>query len=101
LPKKFTTGGKYYGYAVYTSLALGIIVTVLFLYVRVKRGGVDGVIVKTLASVFFVLTAVLGSLANPAVKPEFYLLMILGLVFGLIGDIVLDLKVDYTKDNDK
>ena len=45
-------------YLVYATLALGVIATVFFLYVRVKHGGVKGVLTKTLASVFFILTAV-------------------------------------------
>ena len=35
-------------YLVYVTLALGVIATVFFLYVRVKHGGVKGVLTKTL-----------------------------------------------------
>lgn len=88
-------------YLVYVSLALGVIATVFFLYVRVKHGGVKGVLTKTLASVFFILTAVFSFIAKKeVVSVEFGSLVIMGLVFGLIGDIVLDLKVVYPADGD-
>ena len=88
-------------YLVYVTLALGVIATVFFLYVRVKHGGVKGVLTKTLASVFFILTAVFSFIAKKeVVSVEFGSLVIMGLVFGLIGDIVLDLKVVYPADGD-
>ena len=43
---------------VYAALALGVLAAAFFMYVRVKKGGVPGVITKTIASIFFILTAV-------------------------------------------
>lgn len=74
------------------------IATAVFLVVRVTRGGVAGVIVKTLASFIFVALALVGLVTNaPTVSSMF---IVLGLLCGLIGDIVLDLKVVYKQDND-
>ena len=55
-------------YLVYATLALGVIATVFFLYVRVKHGGVKGVLTKTLASVFFILTAVFSFIAKKSYR---------------------------------
>ena len=43
---------------VYAALALGVLAAAFFMYARVKKGGVSGVITKTIASIFFILTAV-------------------------------------------
>lgn len=85
---------------VYIMLGLGLLVTALFLYVRVKSGGLKAALIKGLASIFFILTAVMSSLANNLVPYSFAILVVLGLVFGLVGDILLDLKLVYPKDND-
>ena len=76
----------------------------LFVVVRVKKGGVMGVYTKILASFGFVLLGLLLS-TNKAVFGEVFNLAAVficaGLVCGLIGDIVLDLKVVYKDDEDK
>ena len=76
----------------------------LFVFVRIKKGGVLGVYTKILASFGFVLLGLLLS-TNKAVFGEVYNLAAIficaGLVCGLIGDIVLDLKVVYKEDEDK
>ncbi|HKL94499.1 MAG TPA: lysoplasmalogenase [Clostridia bacterium] len=87
-------------YLVYVVLALGILATLFFVYVRIKKGGVVAMLTKTLASVLFILTAVFAFIANKNIDSVYGLLIILGLVFGLIGDIVLDLKYCYPLDND-
>lgn len=76
----------------------------LFVFVRIKKGGVLGVYTKILASFGFVLLGLLLS-TNKAVFGEVFnlsaILICAGLVCGLIGDIVLDLKVVYKEDEDK
>jgi hypothetical protein len=80
-------------------ISLCVLTTILFLVVRIRVGGVWGVITKTLASFLFVTTALVGLVLNaPTVSSLF---VVLGLLCGLIGDIVLDLKVVYKEDNDK
>ena len=82
-------------------LALGIIATISFLVIRVKTGGVKAALIKALASTLFVGTGcaaamtVLGS-----DKFSFAILVVMGLVLGLMGDIWLDLKWVYPDDND-
>lgn len=76
----------------------------LFIVVRVKKGGVLGLYTKILASFGFVLLGLLLSLEKTTFGDVFNLAAILicaGLVCGLIGDIVLDLKVVYADDSDK
>lgn len=85
-------------YLVYIALALCILTTGLFLYVRVKKGGLAGLFTKTIASVCFILLAVLSSTTKSQVSYYGSIainMFILGLVCGLIGDILLDQKVMY------
>lgn len=84
----------------YYILALGIIATVVFLLIRVKEGGVKGTIAKALASTLFIATAVGASAVSGITDLTFPSYIIVGLVFGLLGDIWLDLKWAYPKDND-
>ena len=85
----------------YVILALGMLSMTAFLIVRVKKCGVESTLLKTLTSAFFILTAVVAFISNRGVTPIFAGFIIFGLVMGLIGDIVLDLKVNYPKDSDK
>ena len=85
----------------YPVLALGVIATVVFLFLRVKRGGVDATIAKAFASLLFILTAVAACATSDAPDDIFDYLIIGGLVLGLLGDIWLDLKWVYPESNDK
>ena len=85
---------------------LEIILTILtalfalvFIIVRTLKTGFTALILKTLASFAFVSSGVLGLVFS---NTDFKLtigLIIVGLLLGMIGDILLDLKVLY--DNDK
>lgn len=81
------------------ALVLGIAATILFLAVRVQKGGLPGLITKAVASVFFIATACAALAAN-AGQYRYGLLIIMGLACGLLGDIWLDLKWIYLKDKD-
>lgn len=85
----------------YPVLALGVIATVIFLFLRVKRGGVDATIAKAFASLLFILTAVAACATSHAPYDIFNYFIIGGLVLGLLGDIWLDLKWVYPESNDK
>ncbi|HQL81988.1 MAG TPA: lysoplasmalogenase family protein [Spirochaetota bacterium] len=88
------------GTCVYSAaLVLGIAATILFLVVRVKKGGLPGVITKATASVLFIATACAAIVMNLQ-EYAYGLLIVLGLVCGLLGDIWLDLKYVYPQDND-
>ena len=85
-------------YLVFICLALCVLTTGLFLVIRVKKGGLAGLFTKTIASVCFILLAVVSSTTKTQVS--YYgsvaiSMFIVGLVCGLIGDILLDQKVMY------
>lgn len=76
-----------------TCLAICLVLAIIFISVRTLRGGVAGVLTKTLASVAFVASGIIAlSVASGGLN---YGLIVIGLVFGLVGDILLDLKVIY------
>lgn len=82
-------------------LALGIIATVAFLVKRVKEGGVKAAMLKAFASTLFIGTGVAAAVTViGSEKFSFALLVIMGLVLGLMGDIWLDLKWVYPESND-
>lgn len=82
----------------YLALVASIITAIIFLVVRVKRGGVAGLLTKTLASVMFILLAFAAEAVNPD-GYNWFMFVAPGLVFGMIGDIVLDLKVVYPEQS--
>lgn len=79
--------------ALITLFILCCIATVVFLIVRTKTGGVWGMLAKTVASIMFVAFAISGTMFSSF--PKIALYIVLGLIFGLVGDILLDLKVTY------
>lgn len=77
----------------YALLATCLVLMATFIVVRVKFGGVSGLLTKTLASFAFLVLAIFGSFVHGLTLIAVFI--ILGLIFGFIGDIVLDLKVIY------
>jgi uncharacterized membrane protein YhhN len=69
--------------------ALGAVSLALFCIFRDENSGMKALFLKTAASVFFVLTAVFAVSADSIGAA---VLIIPGLLFGLLGDILLDLK---------
>ncbi len=82
------------------ALIPGIVTTILFIALRVKKVSVPVLITKAGASVFFISTAC-AALAVNSMALSYGLLVIIGLVCGLLGDIWLDLKYIYLQDGDK
>lgn len=85
-------------------VALSIVLTSIFLYVRVKHGYLAGLFTKIIASFGFVALAVFMYFTK--IQISYYsgiaiCLIILGLVCGLIGDVLLDLKIIYPFHDDK
>ncbi|MBO5866748.1 MAG: hypothetical protein J6Q55_01680 [Clostridia bacterium] len=77
-----------------TVLAIGT--AILFSILRITHGGVTSLMSKTLASFCFVLLGVVVVFTHPVGNTGMFLL--LGLVCGMLGDILLDLKsVDKTR----
>lgn len=80
-------------------LIIGVLATVIFLVLRVKRGGIAALYAKAVASLCFIATAIAATNENRLFL-NFGSLMIFGLVFGLLGDVWLDLKWIYLQDKD-
>ena len=77
------------------------VLAILFIVARTLKGGLLGLILKTIASFGFVASAIIGlGVASPFVDTWPLILIALGLLCGMVGDIVLDLKVIY-EGNDK
>ena len=79
----------------FLSFCPGMIALIVFLKLRVAARRVPATIAKAITSLFFILCAAATVLAqadkNPTVV-RYGTLIIMGLVFGLLGDIWLDLK---------
>lgn len=87
----------------YLSLAIGACFLLAFLIKCNKKRSVPGVFLKSLTSVFFILTAVTGAFNNTA-NPEawrYAILIAAGGVLGLMGDIYLDQKWLYPEHSDQ
>lgn len=84
----------------YLTLAAGLIVTLGFLFSRSKGADVKNLFFKMASSLCFLLTAVLAVIANPDIS-SYGVLIIMGGILGLCGDITLDLKFIYPKDNNE
>jgi len=84
----------------YLVLILGVIALTLFLILRDRKGSVEALLLKTITSFLFLAVAFTAFLVNhPADNIIYFMLVIMGLVAGLIGDIVLDLKVMYKESS--
>lgn len=80
-------------------LVIGILAIVVFLILRVKRGGIAALYAKAVASLCFIATAVAATNENRSFL-GFGSWMTIGLVCGLLGDVWLDLKWIYLQDKD-
>lgn len=78
-------------------LVLGAIALVIYLCEKCRRYSLKGVLIKTIVSLFFVLVAITATIQNPNHTLNGFI--IFGLVLGLLGDIWLDLKYVYPKDD--
>lgn len=84
------------------SLIFGVfslVFCVLFCWFRAEKPTVNSLILKTTSSISFILCGVFA--LNSVGSSNINLLMIVGLVLGLIGDIILDLKVMYPEQADQ
>lgn len=80
----------------YLSLALAVIFAAVFTIRRGTKTDAVSLLLKTIASLCFILLAVTGVLFG--FSDSSGILIITGLVCGLIGDIFLDLKFVYPQD---
>ena len=80
-------------------LCVTSVLALIFIVARTLKGGLLGLTLKIVASFSFVATAIVGLGTAPVLSDKWPLILItLGLLCGMIGDIVLDLKVIYDAD---
>lgn len=87
----------------YLSFGIGMCFLIAFMVICHKKRSVPGVFVKSLTSVFFLLTATTGAFNNTA-NPDVWryaMLIVMGGVLGLMGDIYLDQKWLYPEHNEQ
>lgn len=82
----------------YVFLVVGIVATIIFLTKRTTNVTIDVVAIKSIASMGFILSAIFFFMDNEACPDYLGVFTIGGACFGMLGDIVLDLK--YSKLND-
>jgi hypothetical protein len=84
----------------YLIIFLGAIALTLFLIYRDRKGSVKALLFKTIASFLFILLAFASFMVNQGQGvAAFAMLIMMGLVCGLIGDILLDLKIMYKESS--
>jgi hypothetical protein len=84
------------GFFPYLVIFLGAIALTLFLMARDRKGSVKALLLKTTTSFLFISVAFASFMVNSGQGvASFFALIIMGLICGLIGDIILDLKIMY------
>lgn len=74
-------------------LIIGFIAFIVFIIFRVKERRKEAVIIKGFVSLMFIVTALVCWLLSPVnTHGTFGIFILLGLFFGLLGDVFLDLK---------
>ena len=79
--------------------SLSLVLCVLFCWFRAQKATVYSLMIKTFASLCFIISAVFAIRSSG--PTSFALLCVCGLVFGLVGDILLDLKIMYPKEENQ
>ncbi|MBQ8183734.1 MAG: lysoplasmalogenase [Clostridia bacterium] len=85
----------------YLFLISGLCLVVIFNIRRKPNVDLNTVIIKGSASLCFIFTGLFAFIGNRQCPPYMGALTVTGACFGLIGDIVLDLKYVYKDDADK
>ena len=85
---------------IYLPIALGAVFLILFIAKCKNERSVGGVFLKNAVSIFFILTAAVGLIQNPS-RVEYGVMILVGLAFGMLGDIYLDQKWVYPNDMKK
>ena len=73
-------------------LITGFVLLGVFLYFRVKEKRVTAVVIKGFVSLMFIVTALVAWLTSKNPDNIFAVFILFGLFFGLLGDILLDIK---------
>lgn len=78
---------------------IGLLIQILFIYIEQQKKYVPAVALKGTASLFFVVLGFLG--LSIATLPSFAKIVVAGLVFGLLGDVCLNLRFVMEKAGQK
>lgn len=79
---------------------LGAVALTLFLIARDRNGSVKALLLKSTTSFLFISVAFASFMVNSGQGvATFFALIMMGLICGLIGDIVLDLKIMYKESS--
>lgn len=84
----------------YVTCITGFIVFTVFMLVCHKKRSVNGVFIKNVVSYFFLFTNLAAAKSNPD-NWNYAMILLLGGVLGLMGDIYLDQKWVYPGDKDR
>ena len=87
-----------YQYIYASAIIIGVLVMIAFLVLRVMRGGLVAMFIKVVTSVCFIGTA-FAAFAYNGENFEYGIPVIMGLIFGLLGDVWLDMKYVYNEHN--
>ena len=79
-------------------LAVSVVLALIFITVRTTKGGLIAFLLKTLASFALVASAFIGLAFTKTTNTLPLALIGIALLCGMIGDMVLDLKVIYNND---
>jgi len=82
----------------YVFLGIGVVFLVLFLLTRDKNGSIIATFLKTITSIMFIIVALVSMIDSGRFINQ-VILIVIGLIFGMIGDILLDLKVYFKSLN--
>lgn len=85
----------------YTLLFLGIICTVIFLTKRKTEVPLNVAVLKGVTSIFFIATAFAAFMYNDECTKLFAFLIVMGGIFGAMGDVALDLKYVFSQKSDE
>ena len=84
----------------YLILFIGAISLTMFLIARDRNGSIPALFFKAITSFLFISVAYASFMINSAQGVvTFFMLITMGLICGLIGDIVLDLKIMYKESS--
>ncbi len=85
----------------YLFFVIGIVATIIFLIKRTVNVTIDVVAIKSIASMGFILSALFFFIDNEACSDFLGAFTVGGACFGMLGDIVLDLKYSRLNDADR
>lgn len=77
---------------IFIPISIGVLFLITFLIFRVKEKRVIAVIFKGVTSLLFITTAVVAWILSKHTNNSFGIFVLIGLFFGLLGDVFLDLK---------